>query len=302
MEPGWTSVWVKTNERDSRVFDLYEYSARDYQRIWIFRNTQSWRLGGISPSGRWLALNQTRSNFSSELYVWDRDNPNQEPLLLSSPQSTAEVVFLTFSSDSQEVYYSTDQNGEFREAWKLNLHKKTSELVLGGQWDVIGLKFLECGLELHPVKTKIVYCKDDNRKGKHESVKFDFLGYTFRQRQAVNTKRNVLFTTFSPAVNKSALKSMRAEIRRLGFRSNTEMSLEEISNTWNPILRGWQTYYGKFHSSALRPIFFYFNKLLVAWVRRKYKRFKHQKQEQVSFWSKLPEQDLICLSTGNKGS
>jgi RNA-directed DNA polymerase len=34
----------------------------------------------------------------------------------------------------------------------------------------------ECGLELHPNKTRIVYCKDDDRPGRHEHESLDFLG------------------------------------------------------------------------------------------------------------------------------
>jgi len=166
---------------------------------------------------------------------------------------------------------------------------------------MLQVRFGECGLELHPIKTKIVYCKDENRKGSHQNVKFDFLGYTFRPRQAMNTKRNVLFTTFSPAVSKLALKAMRCEIRRLSFRSNTELSLEEISNVWNPILRGWQTYYGKFHSTALRPVFFYFNKLLVAWARRKYKRFRHHKTNASQFLVKIARMRPQLFVHWNKG-
>ena len=33
----------------------------------------------------------------------------------------------------------------------------------------------ECGLELHPEKTKIVYCKDDDRQGTYLHEKFDVL-------------------------------------------------------------------------------------------------------------------------------
>ena len=121
-------------------------------------------------------------------------------------------------------------------------------------------RFLECGLELHPVKTKIVYCKDGSRKGDAENTKFDFLGYTFRPRMAKNSKRNTLFCNFTPAVSKTALKSMRAKIRELNFRNRTELSLEEIAKMCNPILSGWIMYYGKFYPSALYPVYRHFNK------------------------------------------
>ena len=71
------------------------------------------------------------------------------------------------------------------------------------------VRFLECGLELHPTKTKIVYCKDDGRKKEHPVTTFDFLGYTFRPRVVKSTRRNRLFVSFTPAVSKTALKSMQ---------------------------------------------------------------------------------------------
>lgn len=82
-----------------------------------------------------------------------------------------------------------------------------------------------CGLELHPTTTKIVYCKDGRRKGDLEHTSFDFLGYTFMRRVCKNWKRNSLFLSFSPTVSKSALKSMRFKLRKLRVRMKTELSM-----------------------------------------------------------------------------
>ncbi|WP_207953465.1 reverse transcriptase domain-containing protein [Paenibacillus agricola] len=59
----------------------------------------------------------------------------------------------------------------------------------------------ECGLELHPVKTRIVYCKDDNRRLDHSEIAFDFLGYTFRPRRAKN-REGTYFISFIPGASK----------------------------------------------------------------------------------------------------
>src|ERR1700739_1981935 len=69
------------------------------------------------------------------------------------------------------------------------------------------------GLQLHPEKTRIVYCKDDKRRADYEHVSFTFLGYTFAPRQVVdrNGKR---FVGFLPAVSAAALAKMSAEVRR----------------------------------------------------------------------------------------
>ena len=51
----------------------------------------------------------------------------------------------------------------------------------------------ECGLELHPEKTKIVYCKDYRRQEKYPVVKFDFLGYSFQPRSTTKGGKGNLF-------------------------------------------------------------------------------------------------------------
>ena len=140
-------------------------------------------------------------------------------------------------------------------------------------------RLVECGLELHSEKTKIVYCKDDDRRGQHEHMSFDFLGYTFRPRRAKNRKGK-LFISFLPGVSNKAAKSIRATIRswRLGA-SRSNQSLEEIAKFVNPFVRGWVNYYGRFYKSALTPVLRHLERCLVYWVRRKFKRFaRHARQ------------------------
>jgi RNA-directed DNA polymerase len=78
----------------------------------------------------------------------------------------------------------------------------------------LAVRLAECGLELHPAKTRIVYCKDGSRKGQYPNTQFDFLGYTFRARVVKNRKRNGLFVNFTPAVSAAALKAMRQTTRK----------------------------------------------------------------------------------------
>jgi RNA-directed DNA polymerase len=141
----------------------------------------------------------------------------------------------------------------------------------------LAIRLAECGLELHPEKTKIVYCKDGSRKGRYPSTKFDFLGYTFRPRVVKNRKRNSLFVSFTPAVSATALKAMRQTTRKWNFRNRSDLSLLDISRMYNPILRGWLQYYGQFCPSALYPMLRHFNRTLVAWAMRKYRRLKGHK-------------------------
>ena len=144
-------------------------------------------------------------------------------------------------------------------------------------------RLLQCGLELHPEKTKIVYCQDSDRQGEYDLIKFDFLGYTFRPRRAKNRKGK-MFISFLPAVSNKAAKSIRAKIRswRLGATRNNQ-SLEEIAKFVNPVVRGWVNYYGRFYKSALTPVLRYLERSLIYWVRRKFKRF-YRHQRRAVYW------------------
>jgi group II intron reverse transcriptase/maturase len=147
-------------------------------------------------------------------------------------------------------------------------------------------RLAECRLEMHPTKTKIVYCQDGKRKGKYPNTKFDFLGYCFRPR-LVSARNGRLFWGFNPAVSDSALNDMRAAIRDLHILHQTQLSLEDIARQINPLLRGWIGYYGRYTPSALYPLLRYVNQRLLAWVRRKYERFKAHKVRASRFLLRL---------------
>ncbi len=133
-------------------------------------------------------------------------------------------------------------------------------------------RFEECLLELHPLKTKIVYCKDSNRKLSYSETCFTFLGYDFRRRTLRNPRTGGLFLSFAPAVSKSALKSMHAEFRSYKIPKKTRKSLPEIASELNPIIRGWIGYYGCYTRAAMNGFKRYIDDMLTVWAMRKYKK------------------------------
>lgn len=165
-----------------------------------------------------------------------------------------------------------------------------SEMEAKQMMAILEQRFKACSLELHPLKTKIVYCKDGSRKGRYENTAFDFLGYTFRPRLCKNRKRNSLFVSFTPAVSKVALKSMRLKIRKLRIRMRTELSIEQLAQWLNPIINGWLGYYGRYCRSALYAMCRHVNKALVRWARRKFKTFRRHKTKASQFLEKIAEQ------------
>ena len=128
------------------------------------------------------------------------------------------------------------------------------------------------GLILHPDKTKIVYCKDVNRKDDNDHTKFDFIGYEFRPRLCRNSKDGKFFVGFTPAASRKAMKSMSHTIRQWGFSNLTLLSLRELSEMINPVVRGWMNYYGAYCGSALNPILRQIELAIAKWAIRKYKK------------------------------
>jgi len=142
---------------------------------------------------------------------------------------------------------------------------------------VLAARFAECQLEMHPDKTKIVYCKDGKRRSSYPNTKFDFLGYGFRPRVVRDRKSKRVFTSFGPQVSASSLKAMRQKVRELNLRKHTHVRLADIARKLNPLLQGWLNYYGRYCPSALYPMWKYTNATLVAWAMRKYKRYAGRK-------------------------
>jgi RNA-directed DNA polymerase len=135
-----------------------------------------------------------------------------------------------------------------------------------------------CKLEAHPDKTRIVYCRDDNRPQGHAHVQFDFLGYSFKPRGAKNRK-GVRFTGFLPAISAKAAKAVVTEVRGWGIHLMSDKELSDLSRMFNQKIRGWVTYYGRYYPSELHRVFKPLNRRLMRWAQRKYKRFKtHQRQ------------------------
>jgi RNA-directed DNA polymerase len=146
----------------------------------------------------------------------------------------------------------------------------------------IEARLAQCKLELHPDKTKIVYCQDDNRRGSYPNEEFTFLGYTFRPRRSKN-RRGQYFVNFSPALSKQAAAKIRREIKSWRLHLHSDKALDDLAQLWNPVLRGWINYYGRFYRSALRPVFRQFNHSLSRWAMRKIKRL-HRRQRRAQYW------------------
>ena len=134
-------------------------------------------------------------------------------------------------------------------------------------------RFRAVGLELNAEKTKVVYCKDANRRGNAEHTSFDFLGYTFRPRLARGPRG--LFMSFAPAISPAARKAIGSAIRAWHLRRRSGSDLSSIAAEINPQVRGWLGYYGAFYRSELRFLVYRIDQHLVRWARHKFKRLRY---------------------------
>jgi hypothetical protein len=152
-------------------------------------------------------------------------------------------------------------------------------------------RFAQCHLELHPTKTRIVYCQDDDRPGKHEHVQFDFLGYTFQPRRAKN-RWGKFFVSFLPAISTKAAKAVRKTIREWRMASTrNNQRLEDLARLVNPAVRGWMNYYGRFYRSRCVQVLRHLNEALAAWVRRKFTRFRNRERASVHWLGRVARRE-----------
>ncbi len=161
----------------------------------------------------------------------------------------------------------------------------------------IALRLEECGLTMHPEKSKIVYCKDSKRTGAFPNVQFTFLGFTFRPRGA-RSRHNRLFTGFLPAVTGDALKRMRQVVRGWRLHRRTPATLEDLAQLCNRTIQGWWNYYGAFYGSEMRKLFHYIDQKLALWARRKYKTMRRRKKRSVQWSARCRSLLRGCSPTG----
>ena len=146
---GWntagTTFYVSTNERDPKAFDLYAYDAKTYARTLVFTNTDGLSLNDLSGDGRWLVLQKLHSSSNTDLFLADLSQPAAAPKLITAHQGSAEFGAFEFTPDDKALIYSTNEPGEFTEAWRYDLASGAKARLVSDKWDVANLKFSPTG-------------------------------------------------------------------------------------------------------------------------------------------------------------
>jgi len=165
-------------------------------------------------------------------------------------------------------------------------YRKEAERLLSA----IRSRLSDCGLQAHPEKTRIVYCKRSGREGDYDKVSFDFLGYTFKPR-GTRGRDGRRFLGFNPGVSNKAVQRMNSEIKSMRVQFNCAPNMEAIAQMLNPKIRGWINYYGKFRKSDLQRLWELINNRLIQWIRKRYKRVKRSTKQAAEWVRRMYRQN-----------
>ena len=146
---GWSrddqSFYVLTNERDPKSFDVYRYAAKDYARTELFRNAEAWEVDAVSPDGCYVALLKLRSSADSDIYLLDTRVAKPTPQLISKHEGDVAHGVFEFTPDSKQLVYSTDEYGEYTQAWSYDVATSSKNAMVKADWDVAFVTFSRSG-------------------------------------------------------------------------------------------------------------------------------------------------------------
>ena len=156
--------------------------------------------------------------------------------------------------------------------------------------DETKLRFSACGLTVHPLKTKIVYCKKSGRKIQGKSVQFDFLGFSF-QPIVTRLRKGGVFLQFDCKMSRKSKKRILSDLRQMELHKKSQSTIQDLAIMLNPKIRGWINYYGKVKRNSLKPVFYYLHHRLIKWILNKYKRFKRSRVLAVKWLRRVTKQN-----------
>lgn len=242
--------------------------------------------------GRWLRAPMQKADGTLEMRTKGTPQGGVISPLLAN-------LFLHYSFDKwMEDTYPTQQFERYAD--DIIVHCESEEEAKS-LLEAIRARLLRCKLELHPLKTRIVYCKDDDRRGDYTNTSFDFLSYTFQPRRA-KTKRGRLFVSFLPAMSSKAANRVRERMRQWCIpRKWSNQNLADIAKMVNPVLTGWLNYYGRFSWSQCAKVMQHFNFILAQWVGRKYKGLRYRVSASRHWLSRVSKQSSNLFAHWKRG-
>ena len=135
---GWAqdglSLFISTNERDPRFFDIYEIQVDGYERSLLFEDRHGYEFQQISPNKRLLSFIRTNKREDTDILLYDRQT--QTIRNLTPVPGDIEYRHQAFSADSQSIFYTSNQNTNFAYLLHENLKTGQKQVVLKTDWDI----------------------------------------------------------------------------------------------------------------------------------------------------------------------
>ncbi|WP_282167585.1 S9 family peptidase [Shewanella japonica] len=130
------SFFALTNERDAKYFDIYQYNTDDYSRNLVYKNDLGYTVETMSPNGRFIVLSKDHSNSNTDLYLVDLRLKMAKPRLITEHQGNVSYSAYTFTKDNEQLLYSTNEFGEFKQAWAYDIATGSHKVNYKADWDV----------------------------------------------------------------------------------------------------------------------------------------------------------------------
>ncbi len=147
---GWAhdgkSLFLSTNERDKRYFDIYEVQVHGYQRRMIYKDVKGYEFHEVSPDKRIIAFVRTNRREDTDILLYD--SHTQSMRNLSSHHGDAVFRHQAFSPDGKSILYTTNQGSEFSYLVQEDLRTGLRKLILQPNWDVSFAKYSHHGKHL----------------------------------------------------------------------------------------------------------------------------------------------------------
>ncbi|CAN0502320.1 unnamed protein product [Ectocarpus sp. 12 AP-2014] len=163
--------WVLHNQRDSKSFDVYCYQSKDYENEIVFKNEESLTICAISGDGRWLVCEKEHDSYSNSLILYNLSKKQQIKTgalrkICISEHGRVRFTVLCFSHDRKKIFYTSNQDSEFKDAWSFNIETGEKRKIKQLGSDINALYFSPSGryqiIEVNRSSTTVTFIRDLN--------------------------------------------------------------------------------------------------------------------------------------------
>lgn len=162
---GWSndkkSIYVSSNKRDVKYFDLMKIEVGSWTPTMIYQNDEGYEVSLISASERYVSLSKSVTTDKNELYMYDTTSKTNKKI---SNDSESTWYSMAFEKNDSIFYFSTNDGGEFSYLVKYNINSGAQEKVYEDKWDVVNMSLSE------NEKYRSVFINED---GKNKILLFD---------------------------------------------------------------------------------------------------------------------------------